>query len=337
MRVESGPSRLDHSHELRIVHQQRIPQARLLVLLVASGLADLRRSTQECIIGLDSAGSHLLCIGRILEGAAVKVPHRTGVQLVSAAIVIRIQRPRLRVFPVHRKLHDEPLVNKRRDINEFRICCKIAFLDCVLDGLDLCPDLRCIRVRKHIVLQLPGDSAARDALVVLILHDVELDQIAAILEAGTEAVSHQILIAIIDIQAFASNLDLLAKEVVAHVASVDDEFHALAGRIPYHALVNALRLPGLSRGLRRSETYQIAYHRAVQPVGQKTPALVGRHSQYRPLCGQLDCERLLRKLLCGIATEPYTAVCGSHIHASVSIVNGHPVVRDPFGILAADH
>ena len=55
MRLESGPSRLDHSHELRIVHQQRIPQARLLVLLVASGLASLRRRTQECIIGLDSA------------------------------------------------------------------------------------------------------------------------------------------------------------------------------------------------------------------------------------------------------------------------------------------
>ena len=63
---------------------------------------------------------------------------------------------------------------------------------------------------------------------------------------------------------------------------------------------------------------------------------MGRHSEYRLLGGQFDCERLLRQFLCRIATEPDAAVGSHHIHASVSVVDGHLVVLDPVGVLAAD-
>ena len=43
------------------------------------------------------------------------------------------------------------------------------------------------------------------------------------------------------------------------------------------------------------------------------------------------------QFLSGVATESDAAVGGHHIHASVSVVDGHLVVLDPVGVLAADH
>ena len=121
------------------------------------------------------------------------------------------------------------------------------------------------------------------------------------------------------------------------MTAVDHKLDALSGRIPDHSLVDAGCLPGPCSCLCSLESDKIADHRAVQPVGQQAPALVGRHSEYRLLGGQLDCERLLRKFLCRVATESDAAVGGHHIHASVSVVDGHLVVLDPVGVLAADH
>ena len=121
------------------------------------------------------------------------------------------------------------------------------------------------------------------------------------------------------------------------MAAVDYQFDTLAGRIPYHSLVDVTSLPGPRSGLCRLEADEIAYHRAVQPVGQQAPALVGRHSEYRLLRGQLDCERLLRQLLRRIAPQSDTTVRSCHIHSSVRVINGHLVVYHPLGVLAANH
>ena len=120
------------------------------------------------------------------------------------------------------------------------------------------------------------------------------------------------------------------------MTAVDYQLHAAARRIPYHTLVDTTCLPGPCSGLCGLEADEITYHRAVQPVGQQAPAFVRRHSKYRLLRGQLDCERLLRQLLRRIAPQSDTAVRSYHIHSSVRIINGHLVVYHPLGVLAAD-
>ena len=126
--------------------------------------------------------------------------------------------------------------------------------------------------------------------------------------------------------------------------SVDYQLNAESVRIPAETVVvgGRFRLPDRSvvesvcHTMGDFKSYGIAEHRAVHPVGEQLPALVGWQALRSLLFVELDGERLLRIVLSGITTQTRAALCIIDIHSTVRIVKRQIVVFRPFLVLAAD-
>ena len=245
---------------------------------------------------------------------AVKVPHRTGVELAGNSVLVEEDAGRhdLRILGqlIHKvEFHKRIKVNNRADRRPVWVCCRQQAVEPVERSLQVVPaDL-------HIRGEGPNGFGRDVALRVLkgergLRHSRDEVVVLGVTVVVVQFAENSLRIGQLDSAGF--DLHLFGDQVVAHVLTVDDEVDP-----PTFGSVRRTDSEGIV------ERQLVTHQGTVGIVGEKHPRLGLRHSENRRPRIELDLIGLLGQAPCVVAAALELCRRGREVVRPCPVLNPH--------------